>query len=444
MDITGTNHEGEGVGRLGELRVFVPSAVPGDEVRVEIDEVKRNYARGRVKEILKPSPDRVDPRCGVFEECGGCVWQTASYEAQLSYKKDQVVQALSRIGGIKNPPVAPTLGAADPWNYRNKVQFPVGGSRGRLKAGCFARGTHKIVNVAECFIQHPINNRVVAAVKRVMEEMEIEPYDEDTGKGLLRHIMARVAHNTGEAMVVLVTSSPYLPSRKTIVTRLFKEIPELVSVAQNINMRKTNVILGPETRVIGGRGYIEDVMNGLRFRISPVSFYQVNTPQAEVLYRKVVNYADPGPESDLLDVYCGIGTITLFLARKAGFVIGVEEMPQAVTDARKNAKLNGLSNVDFIAGSAERVLLGLLEQGFRPDAVVVDPPRQGCNASALLAIANMRPRRIVYVSCNPATLARDLKALVEYGYDLSEVQPVDMFPHTQHVECVVLMSKVEK
>ncbi len=442
MGITGTNHEGEGVGRLGELRVFVPSTVPGDEVRVEIDEVKSNYARGRVKEILKPSPDRVEPRCGVFEECGGCVWQAVSYEAQLNYKSDQVVQALSRIGGIKNPPVAPIIGAPVPWNYRNKVQFPVGGRRGRLKAGCFARGTHEIVDVAECFIQHQVNNRVIAAVKKIMEEMKIEPYDEYTGKGLLRHIMARVAHNTGEAMVVLVTSSPYLPSRKAIVRRLFEEIPGLVSVVQNINSRKTNVILGPETKVIGGRGYIEDVLDGLRFHISPISFYQVNTPQAEVLYRKVVEYANPGPQSQVLDVYCGIGTISLFLARKAGFVLGVEEVPRAVADARKNAALNGFFNVDFVAGSAERVLPGLLDHGLVPEVVVVDPPRQGCKESVLSAIVAMRPGRIVYVSCNPATLARDLKTLVEYGYSLSEVQPIDMFPQTAHVECVVLMSRL--
>lgn len=437
VQMNGLAHGGEGVGRVEGFTVFVPWAVPGDRVEAEVSEVKKNYARGRLLRVLEPSAYRIPERCPLANPCGGCQVQHIDYREQLRIKTRTVEEALRRIGKLEGVTVHPALGMADPWGYRNKAQFPVGIEDGRVVAGCYAAGTHRIVDVDECLIQHPASNRVLTKIKELAPRYGVKVYNEATGEGLLRHVLVRVSQKTGESMAVLVTNGRHIPKAREFATELMEAVPGLESVVQNINERRTNVVLGEDSRVIAGRATLTDYIGDLRFEISARSFFQVNPQQTEVLYGKAVEYAGLTGRETVIDAYCGIGTISLFLARRAARVYGIEVVPEAIEDARRNAWLNDVGNAEFLAGEVEEVLPDLAARGVRPDVVVVDPPRKGCEASVLETFVAMEPRRIVYVSCNPATMARDLAFLNERGYRPVEVQPVDMFPHTAHVECVV-------
>ena len=441
LAVEGLGHSGEGVARLQGFTVFVPFALPGERVTAAIEEVKKNYARARLKAIVEASPDRVDPLCPVFWRCGGCQLQHMAYHAQLAAKRQRVIDALARIGGLSGVPVRETIGMADPWHYRNKAQLPVGMAGGRLAGGFFAPGTHDIVPIDACLIQRAENNAAVKAALAAAVEAEIPAYDEQTGKGVLRHILCRVGTASGEVMVLLVTATAELPEGRRIVRHLREKIPNLASVQQNINPARTNVILGSRTRLLWGRETITERVCGLEFDVSAASFFQINTVQAEVLYGIVQEYAGLTGTETLADVYCGTGTIALCLAPRAKEVIGIEEAEAAVRDARQNARRNGIANASFLAGDAAEVLPRLVEDGLRPDVVVLDPPRAGCARQVLDALAKVAPRRIVYVSCDPASLARDLAILSAAGFSVREAQPVDMFPQTSHVECVALIER---
>ncbi|ERJ92797.1 23S rRNA (uracil-5-)-methyltransferase RumA [Selenomonas sp. oral taxon 892 str. F0426] len=438
IDRLGTS--GEGVGRYDNFTVFVPNALPGENVSVIIEEVKNSYARGRIKQILHESVDRVAPLCELYEECGGCQLQHLSYEVQLRAKRAQVVDALTHIGKLPQIPVMETLRAEEPWNYRNKMQFPIGRNSGKIVIGCFAQGSHRIINTENCHIQRAENNDLANAVRAIAEHLHIPVYNEDTHKGVLRHIVGRVGRSN-DLMAVIVTATKQLPRAKDFVRMMRERLPNLVSVHQNIQTYHNNVIMGRDTQLLWGRPTIIDSLGWLNFHISPRSFFQVNTRQAERLYKQALAYADLHGTETVIDAYCGTGTITLFLAQKARKVYGIEIVQPAILDARKNARDNHIKNAEFIVGDATAVMPALYKQGIRPNVVVVDPPRAGCTETVLRTFANMKPQRIVYVSCNPATLARDLAILKELGYLAQEVQPVDLFPQTSHVETVVLLSR---
>lgn len=438
IDRLGTS--GEGVGRYDNFTVFVPNALPCETVSVIIEEVKNSYARGRIKQILHESVDRVVPLCELYEECGGCQLQHLSYEAQLHAKRAQVVDALIHIGKLPQIPVMETLRAEEPWNYRNKMQFPIGRNSGKIVIGCFAQGSHRIINTENCHIQRAENNDLANAAREIAEQLHIPVYNEDTHKGVLRHIVGRVGRSN-DLMAVIVTATKQLPRAKEFVRMMRERLPNLVSVHQNIQTYRNNVIMGRDTQLLWGRPTIIDSLGRLNFHISPRSFFQVNTRQAERLYEQALSYADLHGTETVIDAYCGTGTITLFLAQKARKVYGIEIVQPAILDARKNARDNHVKNAEFIVGDATAVMPALYKQGIRPDVVVVDPPRTGCTETVLRTFANMKPQRIVYVSCNPATLARDLAILKELGYLAQEVQPVDLFPQTSHVENVCLLKK---
>lgn len=439
--IASLGHSGEGVGRYHDFTVFVPQALPGEKVTATVEVVKQNYAKARLVRVIEPSPDRTLPPCPVYGRCGGCQLQHLDYAAQLVAKRQAVVDAVKRIGKLDGVVVHSTIGAADPWRYRNKMQFPVGLAAGQVAVGCFAQGSHDIVAIDDCLIQHAANNAVARTVRAAVTDLGIAPYDEVSGRGVVRHVLGRVGTASGEVMVVIVTATPDLPRRDEIISRLRREVPGLVSVVHNVNPQRTNVILGRRTVTLWGRDTITDRLGDFIFHISALSFFQVNTAQAAVLYAKAVDYAGLTGAETVIDAYCGTGTITLFLARKAAKVYGIEVVEAAIADARKNAAANNAANVEFIVGDAVEVMPRLYRQGTRPGAVVVDPPRAGCAPTVLDAFVRMEPDRIVYVSCNPASLARDLAVLAAAGYRTREIQPVDMFPHTYHIECVVWLQR---
>lgn len=441
IDRLGTS--GEGVGRHENFTIFVPHALPGETISAVIEDVKSSYARGRIKQILHESVDRAAPLCALYEECGGCQLQHLSYEAQLHAKRAQVIDALTHIGKLPQIPVRETLRAEEPWNYRNKMQFPIGRNSGQIVIGCFAQGSHTIINTENCHIQRTENNDLANAAREIAEHLHIPVYNEDTHKGVLRHIVGRVGRSN-DLMAVIVTATKQLPRAKDFVRMLHERLPNLVSVHQNIQTYRNNVIMGRDTQLLWGRPTIIDSLGQLNFYISPRSFFQVNTRQAERLYEQALSYADLHGTETVIDAYCGTGTITLFLAQKARKVYGIEIVQPAILDARKNARDNHVKNAEFIVGDATAVMPALYKQGIRPDVVVVDPPRAGCTETVLRTFANMKPQRIVYVSCNPATLARDLAILKDLGYAAQEVQPVDLFPQTSHVETITLLLRMRK
>lgn len=442
LEITALGNTGEGIGRTQEgFTVFVKDALPGDRVRARLMKVKKQYAFGRLMEILRPSPDRVETPCPVARACGGCQLQALSYEKQLAYKENKVRQDLMRISGIEVPPMEPIIGMEHPWRYRNKAQFPVGRDReGHLVAGFYAGHTHVIVPRRDCLLGAEVNSRILDIVLAHMEQYGVPPYDEAAGSGLVRHILIRCGYATGEIMVCLVVNGERLPEEERLAARL-REIPGMTAILLNSNRERSNVILGNTVRTIWGKGYITDTIGGVSFQISPLSFYQVNPCQTERLYGQALEYAGLTGRETVWDVYCGIGTISLFLARRAGHVWGVEIIPQAIEDARRNAALNGIENVDFFVGKAEEVLPEQYEKnGLRADVVVVDPPRRGCDPAVLDTILKAAPERIVYISCDPATMARDVKVLGDGGYGVEKVRCVDMFGMTCHVETVVSLT----
>ena len=440
MEITGLSHDGAGVGKYKGFTIFVPETVPEEKVRVLIQVVKKTYGKGKCEKVLKSHPHRIKPSCPIYFECGGCQIQHLQYEAQLEHKRQQVADHFERIGGIKVP-VHPVLGMGNPWRYRNKAQVPFGWQGGEVKAGFYAAGSHMIVDMEACLIQHEANDQAVRKVKELAQKLEIPIYDETNHQGCLRHVMVRTGFHTGELMIVLVTNGKNLPHCEKWIDALRTEFPALCSLVQNINSKRTNVVLGPENHVLWGRGVIYDRIGEVTFAISPHSFFQVNPIQTKVLYDQVAKYAGLTGNEVVIDAYCGIGTISLYLAQNAKRVYGVEIVSAAVNDAKRNAEINRMDHVQFEAGAAEEVMPRWYQEGIRPDVVVVDPPRKGCDRVLLDTIASMQPERIVYVSCNSATLARDAKYLAESGYRVQEVQPVDMFPQTGHVECVSLLQR---
>lgn len=433
--------DGEGIGHIAGFTVFVPGAIIGDRVSVKIDKVGKRYAVGHIESVVEPSDYRIQLSCSVANRCGGCHIQAMAYDAQLAYKTRHVKDALQRIGGFDDVSVLDTIGMERPWHYRNKAQLPVGVFSGRPVMGFFAAGTHDIVDIDTCPIQHPAVDAAIKTVKDYISRYNVAVYDEMTGKGLLRHIMVRVGFNSGQVMVVPVINGDSIPYAKEFMDMLRQNIDGLASVVLNINRRRTNVILGSQCKVIYGNDHIVDTLCGLTFKISPLSFFQVNPMQTEVLYTKAIEYAGLDSTQTVLDAYCGIGTISLIAAEKAAKVYGIEEIQQAVDDARENARLNDISNVEFICAKAEDAIGQFIEDKVRIDVIIMDPPRKGCDKSFLEAAVRLCPERMVYVSCNPATLARDMRFLADHGYKATAVQPVDMFPHTVHVECVILMQR---
>ncbi len=440
IKITGLGSGGEGVGKYENFTVFIKGALSQELVRAEIKLVKKNYATAHLLEILEASPERTEPSCPVYETCGGCQLQHLSYEGQLEIKRLQVEDALRRIGHLQTE-VLPVLGADNPWYYRNKMQFPAAETKGEISIGCYAAASHKVVDTKECLIQKEANNEVLKAVRQWMIKYCISAYNEKTNKGLVRHVMSRVGVQSGEVMVVLVTSEYEVPYRKELLAILQKNIPGLVSVVQNINKKKMNIIMSERNRVMWGKTNIIDSLGKLHFNISANSFFQVNSEQAAKLYNKVLEYACLTGKETVADIYCGTGTIALYIARHAQKVYGIEIVAPAIEDANLNATENNCTNAEFFCGDAAQTLPKLLREGVSPDVIVVDPPRAGCDERVLNAIAEVGPQRIVYVSCNPASLARDLNYLEQHGYRTMAVQPVDMFPMTSHVECVVLMTR---
>jgi len=440
--ITDMTEEGAGLGKAEGYPLFVKDTVIGDRVRALVIKDKKTYGFGKLLEVLEASSDRVKPECPVAGPCGGCQLQAMSYEAQLRFKRGKVQADLERIGGLQDVEVLPVIGMEDHRAYRNKEQYPVGRDRnGRLVAGFYAGRTHSIIPCEQCCIAAPITGEIVRRVLAWMEENRIEPYDEETGKGLVRHIMTRTAHRDGNTMVCLVINGKKLPAKEALA-RTLSELPSVKSICFNINEEKGNAILGQDIRPVYGEPWLEDDIGEVHFRISPLAFFQVNPVQTEKLYGKALEFAGLTGGETVWDLYCGIGTISLFLAQKARKVYGVEIIPAAIENARSNAVLNGFDNTEFFVGKAEEVLPEHYRRtGERADVIVVDPPRKGCDAVLLDTLVQMAPERIVYVSCNPATLARDLKELTGKGYRVEKVQPVDMFPETVHVECVVLLSK---
>ena len=441
FSITGLGHSGEGVGRVEGFTVFVRYALPGETVTAVIDEVRTNFARGRLIRIEVTDPQRVNPQCPVYEACGGCQLQHLSYAGQLEAKYQSVQDSIQRIGKLMDVKIMPVLGMTDPWRYRNKAQFPVGCIGGEIITGCFAAGSHDIVSTQSCLIQNELNDRLLAAVRRNAASVGVAPYDEKTGQGVLRHVMGRVGIATGEVMAVLVTATRDFPGSEELVRQLRAAMPEIVSIQQNVNSGRTNVILGRETRVLWGNPVIYDRIGHFSFQISAESFFQVNAAQTQVLYEQAVKKAGLSGVETVFDLYSGTGTISLFLSEGASQVYGIEYSKAAVADAERNAADNNVRNVNFIAGDVAEKIVELQEKGIRPDVIVLDPPRAGCEEIVLRTAAAMEPSRIVYVSCNPATLARDLAILENMGYATREVQPADMFPQTFHVECVVLLQR---
>lgn len=499
VNIVGLSHDGEGVGRYEGFTLFVKGTLPGERALVHVLKVKKQYGYAKLLRLIERSPERTEPPCPIFEQCGGCQLQHLNYEAQLHHKRQLVVDSLERIGklrvnnsrsgegasgdsrsdssvvhegadgtreggasqvnqnrgggsdssegewsdgaGASGIIVHPTLGMDEPWRYRNKAQVPFGEEEGGLVAGFYAQGSHRIVDMDSCLIQHESNDEVIAAVKAIARDLGITAYDEATHRGILRHVVVKYGFATKEVMIVLITNGTEIPRKNEWIQRIREAFPSVLSICQNINPKRTNVIFGDETKVLWGQPVIHDTIGDVKFAISPRSFYQVNPQQTEVLYRKALEYAQLSGEETVIDAYCGIGTISLFLAQHANKVYGVEIIPEAIEDARVNAELNGLTNVEFAVGAAEHILPEWKNQGIRPEIIVVDPPRKGCDEALLETILVMKPERVVYVSCNPATLARDLRVLEDGGYQTIEVQPVDMFPHTTHVECTVLLKR---
>ena len=442
IKIEAMGNAGDGIGKIDGYPLFVKDALPGDLAEVRVTKVKKTYAFARLERVLEASPERTEPRCPLHRRCGGCQIQALSYEKQLEYKEQKVREDLIRIGGFADPPVSPVLGMDEPYHYRNKAQFPFGRDReGRIVTGFYAGRTHTIVPGTDCAIGVPENKQILELILDFMEKHGIAPYDETTGKGLLRHALIRKGFATGELMVCLVINGRSFPHVEELADRLF-EIPGMTSFSLNVNQKNTNVILGEEVIPVRGQTYITDRIGGVSYQISPLSFYQVNPVQTEKLYSQALAYAGLTGKETVWDLYCGIGTISLFLAKQAGKVYGVEIVPDAIRDARQNAERNGITNAEFFVGKAEEVLPEKYEkEGIHADVIVVDPPRKGCDERCLETMVKMQPERIVYVSCDSATLARDVKYLRENGYEIVRGRGCDMFPGTVHTEVCVKLER---
>lgn len=432
-------HEGIGVAKVDGYPIFVPSGLVGEEATIKILKVNKNIGFGRLVEVTKASPHRQEPPCPIYNQCGGCQLQHLDYQGQLLAKEKQVRDAMMRIGKLGDVTIHPVVGMDEPWFYRNKSQVPVGKGEGGLVAGFYQKRTHKIIDTKSCLIQDKTNDSIIQDVKHICEKYSIPAYDEQNHTGILRHFMVRTGQATGEVMLVIVTRTAKLPNKEILVKEILEKYPSITSIIQNINNKRTNVILGDTTKLLYGKEYIHDSIGDVKFGISARSFYQVNSTQTKVLYDRALEYAGLTGEETIIDAYCGIGTISLFLAQKAKKVYGVEIVPEAIEDAKRNAKLNNMDNVEFVAGKAEEVIPNWYKEGIQADVICVDPPRKGCDEALLNTILAMKPKKVIYVSCDPATLARDLRILEDGGYMTKEIQPVDMFPQTTHVENIALL-----
>jgi len=456
LTITDIGIQGEGIGRVTpeDIPFFVKGALTGDKIRAGVMKLKSSYGYARLIEVLEPSPWRTEAKCPVAGPCGGCTLQHLSYEKQAEYKQKHVQNCLERIGGLKDIPMEPICAMEEPWYYRNKAQFPVGrGKDGKVKIGFYAGHTHSVIDTTHCYIQAPVMQPLLETIREFLEEFDISTYDEETGKGLVRHILMRVGFATGEIMVCPVLNGEKLPKAEVLEKRLKETVErynegivldnaikyELTSFCINVNKKKTNVILGDKCILLSGREYITDKIGDVSYRISPLSFYQVNPVQTKCIYDTVKEYAGLTGEEVLWDIYCGTGTIGLYLAEGAKQLYGVEIIPEAIADAKENAKANGIENAEFYVGAAEDVFPKLMKE-CPPDVAVIDPPRKGCDEKLIQALLEVSPKTLVYVSCDPATLARDLKLLTAGGYEVKRVRAVDAFCHSVHVETVCLLS----
>ena len=443
VDIVDIGQGGVGIGKYEGFTVFVDGGLVQDKIKVKITKSKKNYAVGDIVEIIEKSPFRVERKCSEsLRQCGGCQIQELDYQKQLDVKTNEVKQVISRIGKLDDVVIHDTLGMEHPFRYRNKAQFPIQKKDNMPVIGFYKKKSHDLISTDECIIQHEVNDKIIKIIKTYIRAYNVSIYDEKTHNGLLRHLVTKVGFTTGEVMIVLVANGKKLPYLKELASVLKENIPGFKTLVVNVNTQKTNVILGKENIVAYGDGMIRDYIGELVFEISPLSFFQVNPLQTEVLYNKALEYANLGENDTVFDIYCGIGTISLFLAQKAKKVYGIEIVEDAIKDAKRNAKINNMDNVEFYVGKAEEVVPKMYKEGKRANVVVVDPPRKGCDEKVLDTIVSMEPDRVVYVSCNPSTLARDLAYLNERGYKCHEIQPVDMFPHSVHVENVAWLSRV--
>ena len=440
LDIDDLNSEGEGVGRYNGYAVFVKSALPGENTDVCIVKAGKDYGYGKLVKINAPSSERRVPDCPVYNVCGGCSLRHVSYAYQLAYKTKRVSDALARIGGVSGAAVENCVGMEEPFYYRNKAQFPAGVIGGKPGFGFYAKRSHTLIPVAGCLINHRVNDEIINIITEHIIKYNIPVYDETSHAGTIRHISTRVGFKTGEIMVCLCVNAKTLPGLYILINKL-KKIPGMACVALNINTKKTNAVMAGRTRAVWGKGYITDELSGISFNISPASFFQVNPIQTEVLYKRAALFLDVRPGDTVIDAYCGIGTISLILAKTAKKVYGIESAPLAVSDARNNAEINKIENVEFITGKTEDVLNDLYQNGVPPEKLILNPARKGCDIKTLTSIGEHKPFKVVYISCNPAALARDVKILTGFGYAFIKALPIDCFAYSAHIETVVLLEK---
>ncbi len=441
LKITSMTAQGSGVGKCDDgLVVFVPFTAVGDVIEARLLKVKKTYAYGKTERLITPSPDRIEPDCACFPKCGGCVYRHISYDSEKEIKYNRVRDALTRIGGFENPVIRPIVGDDTALRYRNKAQLPACNAEKGIELGFYASHSHRIIPCGDCLLQPELFSKVMDITKKFMYDTDQSAYDETSHSGKLRHLYIRYAQAADELMVCFVVNGNGLKKEDELVKRLREALPNLKSVIVNSNKENTNVVLGSKNRVLYGSGYITDILYDKRFKLSPLSFYQVNRAQAQKLYTIARGYAGLSGGEVLLDLYCGTGTIGLTMAQDCKRLIGVEIVEDAVRDARVNAQLNGVENAEFICGDAAYAAEKLRSEGIRPDVVIIDPPRKGCDSALIDTVVKMSPERVVYVSCDPETLARDLRLFSEKDYSVKELTPVDLFPRTSHVETVVMMS----
>lgn len=441
VEILDLSHQGQGVAKVDGLVFFVDNALPGEKIRMRVLKVKKKIGYGKVEDYLEVSPDRVTDLDASYLRTGIADLGHFSYEKQLEFKRKQVVNNLSKIAGLTNIEVLPTIGMDHPYAYRNKAQVPVRRVNGQLETGFFRKNSHDLIPIEDFYIQDKKIDKLILFVRDLLRRFDLKPYDEKEQTGLIRNLVVRRGHYTGETMLVLVTTRPKIFRIEQIIQQITQAFPEVVSIIQNINDKNTNVVFGPEFRTLYGKDTISDSLLGRTYKISAQSFYQVNTLMAEKLYQTAIDFAELTKEDVVLDAYSGIGTIGLSLAQEVKQVYGVEVVEKAVEDAMENARANGVSNADYVCAPAEKAMAAWSKAGIKPSAILVDPPRKGLTESFIKASAAMQPKKITYISCNPATMARDIKLYEELGFKLTKVQPVDLFPQTHHVETVVLMSR---
>ena len=443
VKITDIGHKGEGIGRYNDFVIFADNCLPGDVCRIKILKVKKSYAYGKVEKILEPSALRVEAPCAVAEKGGGCSLMHMDYSEQINFKEKKVFDALTRIGGLENPNILPIEAMENTSACRNKAQIPVREESGKLLIGYYAKNSHRIVENDDCYIQDKAVKEVIEAVKSYMIENSVSAYNEEKRTGMIRHIIVKSGFATGQIMVCIVLNAKnkHLPKNYESLIENLTDIDGMTSISFNYNSKDTNVIMGENNRFIWGNEYIEDMLGGFKFKISPHSFYQVNPVQAVKMYECALDFAQVSGEDTVIDAYCGTGTISMFFAKKAKKVYGLELVPQAVEDAVKNAEENCIENAEFLLGKAEDIMTDFAEKGIKADIIIADPPRKGCEPEFLHAIGKIAPDKFVYISCNPDTLARDIAIMKEYGYCLDKAKPFDMFCYSTHVECVVLLSR---